>query len=334
MTKLTALRPRILLCTTLLALLLTLTGRPLRAQNFSPQTSEGQIERSRLPNPFLPLSPGSVSLGEPPESTNSQAEPRAPNAEGDSDLGVQSLLRAYERPKPWSLFADGGFVYTTNVALTKHNTQDDFFFIGEGGASYEWTPAKDLSLSVAAREQYFAYDKFDQLDFGSLNVAVALAYTAHQFNDLILSGQLNFTRLTRRGLFDNEFYRNAGLGLAAQKVWTFGRAQLFSVGGDIDLGLSLPHAAEREEFGLSAGYIVQITRHLSAQAGGRVAYYLYAATGREDVNASGSVGLTYAFTPWCSVGATATGTVDRSNRSVFDYEVLNSGASAFFRLRF
>ena len=39
---------------------------------------------------------------------------------------------------------------------------------------------------------------------------------------------------------------------------------------------------------------------------------------------------------WTAQGmrSTATGTVDRSSRAVFDYEVLNSGASAFFRLRF
>ena len=326
--------PRILLYLTVLSLLLAFPGRALRAQNFSPQTAEGQIERSRLPNPVLPLSPGSLSLGEPPEATDSAAEPRAANAAGDGDLGVQSLLRAHDRPHPWSLFADGGFVYTTNVALTRRNTQDDFFFVGEGGASYERTLSPELSLSAAAREQYFAYDKFDQLDFGSLNVALALAYTAHRLDDTVLSAQLGFTRLTRRGLFDNEFYRNANLALGAQKVFSIGRAQLVSAGGDIDLGFSLPHAAEREEFGLSAGYIVQITRHLSAQAGGRVAYFLYAATGREDFNVSGSAGLTYAFTPWCSLGATVSGTVDRSSRAVFDYDVLNSGASAFFRVRF
>ena len=334
MPELAALRSRILLCSTLLPLLLALPGRGLLAQGFSPQTTEGQIERSRLPNPVLPVAPGALSLGEPPEASDSTAEPRAPVAPGDSDLGVQSLLRAYERPKPWSLFADGGFVYTTNVALTRRNTQDDFFFVGEGGASYEWTLSPALSISAAAREQYFAYDRFDQLDFGALNVAVAVAYTAHRLDDVVLSAQLGFTRLTRRGLADHEFYRNGGLALGAQKVFTLGRAQLFSLGGDIDLGLSLPHAAEREEFGLSAGYIVQITRHLSAQTGGRVAYYLYAATGREDFNASGTAGLTYAFTPWCSLGATVSGTVDRSSRAVFDYQVLNSGASAFFRLRF
>ncbi len=318
----------------MLALLLALPATPLRAQNFSPQTAEGQIERSRLPNPALPLAPGALSLGQPPEASGNTEEPRAPAAEGDSDLGVQSLLRAHERPKPFSLFADGGFVYTTNVALTKHNTQNDFFFVGEAGAAYEWTISPALSFSVAGREQYFAYNRFDQLDFGALNLAVGVAYTAHQFDDVVLSAQLGFTRLTHAGVFDNEFYRNVSLALGAQKVFALGRAQLVSFGGDIDLGLSLPHAAEREEFGVSVGYVAQITRHLSLQTGARAAYFLYPATGREDFNGSGSAGLTYAFTPWCSVGATVSGTLDRSSRAVFDYNVLNTGASVFFRLRF
>ena len=334
MPKRAALQPRILLSLTLLSLLLLLPARPLRAQSFSPQTADGQIERSRLPNPSLPLSAGSLSLGEPPEASGETLEPRAPAAEGDSDLGVQSLLRAHETPRPWSLFADGGFIYTSNVALTRHNTQDDFFFIGEGGASYDWTPSRQLSITAAVREQYFAYNRFDQLDFGALNAALAAAYTVHQLDDVVLSAQLGFTRLTHAGLFDREFYRNGSLAFSAQKVFSIDRVQLISLGGDIDLGLSLPHTAEREEFGASAGYIVQLTRHLSAQTGGRVAYFLYAATDRQDFNGSGSAGLTYAFTPWCSLGATLSGTVDRSSRKVFDYDVLNTGASVFFRLRF
>ena len=333
MAKRVAVSLRILFCLMCLPLL-GLPARPLFAQSFSPQTAGGQVERSRLPNPVLPLAPGSLSLGEPPEASGNTEEPRAPDAPGDSDLGVQSLLSAHESPRPWSLFADGGFVYTSNVALTNHNPRDDVFYVGEGGVSYDYTLSHDLSLSAALREQYFAYNHFDQLDFGALNFALALSYTARQLDDVVLSAQLGFTRLTHRGLFDNEFYRNGSLALGAQKVYTLGRAQLFSAGVDIDLGLSLPHAAEREEFGASAGYVVQITRHLSAQVGYRAAFFLYPATGREDFNGSGSAGLTYAFTPWCSVGATLSGTVDRSSRTVFDYDVLNSGANVFFRLRF
>ncbi len=325
--------PRVL-CRLALWSLLMLPGRGLFSQGLSPQTADGQIERSRLPNPVLPLAPGLLSLGEPPEASGGTELPRAPAAEGDSDLGVQSLLRASEQPRPWSLFADGGFVYTSNVALTRRDTQDDFFFTGEGGVSYEWTLSPALSISAAGREQYFAYDRFNQLDFGALNLAVAASYTAHRLDDVVISAQLGFTRLTHAGLFDREFYRNGSLALGGQKVLSLGRAQIVSFGGDLDLGISLPHEAEREEFGVSAGYIVQLTRHLSAQTGGRVAYFLYAATGREDFNGSGSAGLTYAFTSWCSVGATVSGTVDRSSRAVFDYNVLNSGASAFFRLRF
>ncbi len=307
--------------------------QPAQAQQFSAQTAAGQIERSRLPNPTLPLAPGALSSGEPAESDNSQAA-LAPATSGDNDLGVQSLLRAPERVQPFSLFADGGFVFTTNVALTPDHPRSDTFFVGEGGFGYDHKLAPDLSFSAAVRQQYFAYDRFDQLDFGSLNFGLGLAYTAHALGDVIFSTQLGLTRLTRKGIWDHEFFRDGSLDLSAQKLFTFGRAQLVSVGGDLSLNLSVPHAAEREEFGLSAGYVLQITRHLSVQTGGRVAYYLYAATGRADFNASGSAGATYALAPWCSVGASVSGTVDRSSRAVFDYEVFNTGASVFFRLKF
>ncbi len=307
--------------------------QPTQAQQFSAQTAEGQIERARLPNPTLPLAPGALSSGEPADADNSQSA-LAPATGGDNDLGVQSILRAPERVQPFSMFADGGFVFTTNVALTPNHTQNDTFFVGEGGFGYDHKLAPDLNFSAAVRQQYFAYDRFDRLDFGSLNFGLGLAYTAHQFQDVIFSAQLGFTRLTRKGIWDNEFFRDGSLDLSAQKLFTFGRAQLVSVGGDVSLNVAVPHIAEREEFGLSTGYVLQLTRNLSLQAGGRVAYYLYAATGRADFNASGSAGATYAFAPWCSVGASISGTVDRSSRAVFDYDVFNTGASVFFRLKF
>ena len=317
------------------------TATPAHAQQ-SPAAAAAaadtsQIERSRLPDPTLPLSAGSLGLGEPATGGDTTQQSVAPATSGDADMGVQSLLKqAAPRAQPWSIFADGGFVNTTNVALTKRDTQDDTFAIAEIGVGYEFKLRDDLVLSAAVREQYFAYDRFDELDFGALNVGLGLTYTVPQNilgGGVLLSTQLGYTRLTRRG-FDNEFYRSGTLSLGAQKLISVGRAQLISFGGDILLGISVPHLPEREEFGLSAGYIAQLTRHFSVQAATRLAYFDYAVTDRGDFNASLSLGATYAFTSWCSLGGTVSGTLNRSNRSVFDYNVLNSGASVFFRLKF
>ncbi len=319
--------------TFLFAVLLALPPGSLFAQQFSTQTNAGQIERSRLPDPNLPVAPSALSEGQPPDASNT-TDSLAPATRGDNDLGVQSLLRAPTRPQPWTVFADGGFVFTSNVALTKHHEQNDVLYVGEGGVGYDWTLLPNLKLSASVREQYFAYDRFSDLNFGSLGAAAGASYTVHQLGDLVVSAQFGYTRLTHQGITDNEFFRSGNLALGVQKLMTFGRAQLFTVGGDVDLGLSVPHVAEREEFGASVGYVVQITRHLSVQTGARLAYFLYASSSRQDFNGSGSAGLTYAFTPWCSLGATVSGTLDRSDRAVFDYNVLNSGVSAFFRLRF
>ncbi len=308
-------------------------ARPVRAQQFTAQTAAGQIERARLPNPTLPLAPGTLSLGEPADAGNTEA-PLSPSTSGDPDLGVQSLLRAPVRPQPWTVFADGGAVFTTNVALTSRHEQSDVFGVGEGGVSYEFKLTPELSVSAVVRQQYFAYNRFSQLDFGALNVGVGASYTVHRLSDIVVSAQLGFTRLTHNGITDNEFFRDGSLGLGAEKLFTIGRAQLISVGGDLNLNVAFPHVAEREEFGVSAGYIVQFTRHLSAQLGTRTAYYLYADSGRQDFNYSGSAGVTYAFAPWCSLGASISGTVDRSSRAVFDYNVFNTGATVFFRLKF
>jgi hypothetical protein len=302
-----------------------------RAQQSAAQDNESQIERSRLPNPLTPVT-GGLSVGEPDEGTGSSET--APAAPGDNDLGILSVLHQAERRQPWTLFADGGFVYTSNVALTNRNTHDDVFFVGEGGVGYEWKLAPDLTLAGTAEEQYFAYDKFNELDFGSMNFALALSYTAHKLSDIVLSVQLGFTRLTHSSVVANEFFRNGGLSLGAQKLFSIGRAQLVGIGGDIDLGYSVPHVAEREDFGLSTNYIVQFTRHLSLQTGVLAAYYLYPDTGREDFNLSGTGGASYAFTPWCTLGVTLSGTLDRSTREPLAYNLFNAGGTLLFRMHF
>ena len=91
--------------------------RPPRARSSAPGCPT-QPCRSR-PARWLPANP-------PKAATPITAT--APATSDDNDLGVQSLLRTPEQRKPWTLFANGGFVYTTNVALTQHNQQDDVFF--------------------------------------------------------------------------------------------------------------------------------------------------------------------------------------------------------------
>jgi hypothetical protein len=315
-----------------LAAALLFLPRDASAQQDSSAALEGQIERSRLPNPTLPVS-GGLGLGTPVDAAG-EVESNAPATSGDNDLGVQAILNAPVKPEPWSIFADGGFLFTSNVALTHRHTESDVFFVGEGGVGYDWKVSPELTVSASGREQYFAYNKYTDLDFGSIDFALAISYVAHELDDIVLSAQLGFTRLTHRSIVDNEFYRNGGLSLGAEKTWALGRAQAISTGGDIELGVSVPHVAEREEFGLSTAYTVQCTRMISLQAGVRTAYYLYADSGRQDFNLTGSTGLTLAVTPWCSLGATFSGTLDRSNHEVFAYDVINTGVTVFFRLRF
>ena len=321
-----------------LALLASATsGHAQSASSLAAAADNSQIERSRLPDPALPLSAQSLTLGGSAAGGDTTQQTLAPATSGDADLGVQSLLKVgAPPPQPWSIFADAGFVNTTNVALTKRNNQDDTFAVTEVGVGYDTHLRDNLTISATVREQYFAYDRFDQLDFGALNVGLGLTYSLPQNflgGGLLVSTQLGYTRLTRRG-FDNEFYRSGTLSFGAQKLFTIGRAQIISVGGDVLLGISVPHLPEREEFGLSSAYIVQLTRHLSLQAGTRLAYFDYADNDRNDFNWSVSGGVTYAFTSWCSVGATLSGSLDRSDHAVFDYNVLNSGGSVFFRLKF
>ena len=269
------------------------------------------------------LEPGNASDGATESGTVGYET--APSSPGDADLGQQVLLRRQERAMPFSAFANVSGFYTNNAALTNAAQVEDYFFVGEVGVSYQPRITQELVAEITVRQGVFRYAKYDVLDFESLNVGAGLTYAPQWLGGVALSARYNFNRLTDGDKHD-EFFKNQTLTLAALRSFELSKAHYLFAGASAVFGWSDPVAPQRDEYGVFAGYHLNLTRSLSTDLYYRVAYYDYL-EGRADWNQTVALSVKWDVTKWFNVSASVSGGFNNSNQDVFDYDVFNGGVA-------
>jgi hypothetical protein len=252
----------------------------------------------------------------------------------DSDLGEQQVLKRAEGYQPFNASVAVPFYWTSNVALTNRGVESDFLVSPIAAIAYQPRITTNLYGFVGVREQLFYYDRFSNLNFGSFDVQVALAYTVPQLHDLLLFAGYDYNRLTKRNSFDNLFSNHA-LRFAAVVPFRLSNSQQLSVGADADISFTgEPDPPRRHEFGAYVVYSAQLARAFSVDATARLALRDYVLSDRIDVSEILALGATYSFTRFVSASAIASFAGNQSNHSVFDYHVGNVGGSVGISIRF
>lgn len=285
-----------------------------------------QIEQSRLYN---------QTTG--PETTGMTADGAAlPNSgssnQDDDSFGAQQILKAQQRVREFVLSGDASMFYTNNVALTRRDSIGDWFFVGGVGLSWNRAITPQLQMQIGGRVSMFRYFENSSLDFENLGAGIGFSWIPQPAWGMTVFARYDFTELldkhSRELLEDHEFT------LGAQKVFSFNRTHSLTIGGLASAGISDPFVAQRDQIAAFAGYRVAVTRQLDADFAYRVAGFFYNGAGRSDFNQAVSLGLHYRFTSWMEGSALFSFGSNRSSKSVFDYDVLNTGGSIGFTLRF
>ena len=121
-------------------------------------------------------------------------------------------------------------------------------------------------------------------NFASFDAIAGLAYYVPKLNNLALRANLDFNRLTGTDDFDG-FFSNLALGLNAEMPFRIGRAQQISLGTNANISLyATPQPPRRNDFGLYAGYTVNLSRTFSLNASGNLVVRPYDSGGRTDVS--------------------------------------------------
>ena len=301
---------------------LSLTIIPLAAL-----AQEARVEQARQ---FQPASSNSVREQ---HSTATGAMDLTPAGAEDDSFGVQALLKNQERERAFRGFAEiTGFV-TNNVALTHKAETSDTFLIATFGMEYRKKLTAELELDASFRGGLFRYNKVSALNFISIDTGAALTWHAQALWNLDFTAGYNFTDLINDRQGDS-FFQNHAITLAVQKTIPLSRAHYFYAGASALFGFADPVVEQRDEYALFAGYHLQATRHLDADLLYRYARYVYSKNGRDDDNQAITLSARYAVRDWVSVFASTFAGFNRSNYTVFDYNVVNAGVGLGVSVKF
>ncbi|MCX5813127.1 MAG: hypothetical protein NT178_11360 [Proteobacteria bacterium] len=257
----------------------------------------------------------------------------APVSPGDDALGQQYILKRKSEYEPFSVFGNLAGNWTSNVALTKNNPQDDNYIVTTTGISYQPIIRPNLLGEITFVQQWFRYDRFKDMNFDSLNVGAGLSYAIPELSNLAVFGRYNYNRLTNEDGV-GEYFRNHSITLGFFKTFPLSRAHYLYGGYSSQLGFSDPKIYQRDYHSAVAGYNLDITSKLSVDVSIRISYIPYQEDGREDYNESVSLGITYKPKPWLILTFSSFAAFNQSNNGVFEYNVVNLAPNIGIKIKF
>lgn len=288
--------------------------------------NDAAIEQARLYQQAIPP----VSIGVDANGT-ALAETESTSSDDDS-FGAQQILKNQERARTVVVSGGASAFYTSNVGLTRRGEHEDAFAVVD--AAINWSPriGKDLEASVSLHASLFRYDKTPELDFENLGFGAGIVWNPPRLPGVGLFARYDFTELLGRN--GRQILMDHSLTIGAQKFFALGRSHGISAGVTGVVGLADPGVAQRDQIGALINYHLQLTRKLDTDIFYRPALHFYPDAGRVDFNQIFSLNLRYRFTEWAELIASFSYGANRSDHSVFDYNVLSAGGGAGVNIRF
>lgn len=296
------------------------------ADGYALAQADAAIEQARRQRDVLP--PVSVGVDANGAAT-ADAEPIDSN---DDSFGAQQILKSQQRQPTIVVTGGASVVYTDNVALTRRDTHDDTFFIGDAGIT--WLPrlGHNLDTSIGVHASVYRYDQTSELDFQNIGFGAGIGWSPPELRGVSVFARYDLTELFGRD--SHQILLDNVLTLGAQKTLAFGRSHALAFGVSGTVGLSDPGVAQRDQLGVFVAYHLQLARKWDTDFLYRPAVYFYNDAGRTDFNQVVSWSTRYRFTDWAELSGAFSYGVNRSDTAVFDYNVLTLGASAAVNIRF
>lgn len=251
---------------------------------------------------------------------------------GDDSFGAQLILKNQEMPRPYTVTGGISLFHTDNAALTRTGAHADEFAVAD--ASFGWSPklGNNLEATLGVHAALFRYFDLPELNFENLGATAGLAWNPPALRGFSLFGRYDFTELLSSD--GDQILMEHNLTMGLQKTIAFGRSHGVTFGLLGIAGLSDPHAAQRDQVAAFLAYHVRLTRSLEADFLVRPAIHFYNAGGRTDFNQILSGSLRYRFNQWADAAAFLSYGWNRSDKTVFDYDVLTAGGGVAVTIRF
>lgn len=263
---------------------------------------------------------------------NGMALPDSDSSSSDDSFGEQLILKSQPRVRSFVISGDASIFYTDNVALARRGRIDDSFLVLHASGGWTRRLSHNLELQLAASAATFRYSETAELDFTNLSLGAGVSWAPQSLRGAALFARYDFIELLDRD--GDEILRDHEFTVGIQKVFALGRGHAFTLGAAAMAGITDPYSAQRDQAGIFAGYRAQLTRSLETELFYRASVHFYNDDDRFDFNHVVSWTLRYRFTSWAEANAFLSYGANRSETSVFDYDVLTVGAGVGFAVRF
>ena len=258
----------------------------------------------------------------------------APASPGDSDIGQQLILK--EAPKNrWSrAYADAFGYWTNNAANISAGEVEDWFWGARIGFGFQPRIAKRLFADVDVQQQIYRYDRFDVLDFESLDASAGLLYVEPRLASTVFFAQANYNRITGDD-FGDELLNSVSIRAGAQKIFLIDRRNSIQITlmGDWDIYNDLDYL-ERHEYIGDLTYRFKIMRDLVFALSYRYTWMDYQQVDRGDSLSILGASITWSPKKWIDIYATSSFSFNDSNIDAFDYETTTLGGGVGVKIKF
>ena len=163
-------------------------------------------------------------LPSPTVAPTAETEGYAAASPSDKDIGEQQILKRTEEYRPFTISVYSPFFWTSNAALVSSGEEDDIVVAPGVTLLYQPRITRTLYAELGVVQQFFLYDRFTELNFGSFDAVAGVAYYLPQFHNLSLRARYDYNRLTDTDDFD-EFFVNHSIILSGELPFRIGRAQ-------------------------------------------------------------------------------------------------------------
>ncbi|MDB6118718.1 MAG: hypothetical protein JWO08_2499, partial [Verrucomicrobiaceae bacterium] len=287
---------------------------------------------------FVPLFFASVSIGAVPPSSLADTSQRtqsatstlgedlnlshrrldeenafAPASEGDDDLGQQLILKETPKQQAFRFNADAGLFWTDNARHAKTDAEQDTFWNWRVEA--EWQPriTNKLYGEVGLSQDWFRYDKMEDLDFEALTATAGFYYVMPELADSVLLLQYEYQRFTHEG---DSLFNSHSIRFGVQKVVLLDRRNSLNLSLLADWDIDTDEAlVDRNEYSADVSWRYKLMPNLVFGLGYRYTCLDYNEGGRTDSLHALAFSVSYSPKPWFEIYAGYTYTFNRSNFS-------------------
>ena len=261
----------------------------------------------------------------------------------DSEFGeIEEVTYRKSNWEPWRITVGGDIHYYDNIRSIDLlaptlagvlSDEDDFVY--RAGLSVQYTPliTNNLFLDTSLTQEFYRFDKLNQLDFDYTAGDVGLIYVVQSLRDLELFARYRYENL-ESGTFDGKIYGFHSAEIGAQQVYRFAPGQ--SVFGQVKARFGLdasPDITGFDEYSLNVGYKWERDA-FEASLLYRLAYSDFDEIDRSDYNHVVMLRGAYHFRDWLTFAADTSFTSNNSDLKAFDYDTYGVGVGLSFEMTF